>query len=145
MRLQSTSVTPHERPAVTSEFYALMDWVEGSCRSTLILLSQSDFYSLTAALLVLLSSRRAACLALQLLMPLLTQLRTALIKGLAYKSLFFFLLRTVIRPCRSLDDCIKIPGLLRKNKPNTRSQIRVKKILWPLYKPNISQWSEDTM
>ena len=48
------------------------------------------------------------------------------LKGLSVNH-SFFLLRTGISPCRSLDDFIKIPGLLRKNKPNTRSQIRVKK------------------
>ena len=56
----------------------------------LILLSKSDFYSMTAALLILLSSRRAARSAVQLLMPLIAQLRTALMKGIVYKSFFSY-------------------------------------------------------
>ena len=36
---------------------------------------------------------------------------------------FGFTLRTSTRPRRSLDDCIKIPGLVRENKRNTKSQI----------------------
>ena len=66
-----------------------MDRVEGLCRSGLILLSQSDFYSMNAALLILLSSHVDARLALQLLMPLPAQPRMAFIKGFIYKSFFF--------------------------------------------------------
>ena len=92
-----------------------MDWVVGSCGSSLILLSQSDFYSMNAALLILLSSRMDARLAPQLLMPLPGQPRMAFIKGFIYKS-FLFLLGTGIRPRSSFDDYIKVPDLLRMKK-----------------------------
>ena len=124
IRSWSTQVTPHERPALTSDwFYALMDWVEGSCRSSLILLSQSDFYSMPAALLILLPSRGVARLALQLLMPLLAQLRTAPIKRGLFSKIFFFL-RTGITP--------------RSNPTQITNQGK-KNIPWALHKPNISQ------
>ena len=48
-------------------------------------LSQSECYSMTDAILILLSSRGAESLALQLLMSLLAQLRAALMKGFGYK------------------------------------------------------------
>ena len=72
---------------------------------------------MNAALLILLPSHVDARLALQLFMPLPAQPRTAFIKGFIYKSFFFSLLETGIRPRRSFDDYIKVPGLLRMRKP----------------------------
>ena len=48
---------------------------------------------MTAPLLILLSSRGAARLALQLLMPLHAQPCKALIKGFVYESFFFVLIK----------------------------------------------------
>ena len=86
---------------------------------------------MTAPLLILLSSRGAARLALQLLMPLHAQPRKALIKGFVYEYFFLLLfsLRRGIASRWSFDDYLQMTGLLRNEKPNTKLQLWILKIL----------------